>query len=137
MYDGYIIASWGEIEYKYLVHSIRKSYLSAMYGIHVDLGNIDLNKTLADLNIDDTPNPLTETEKHAKISDLLKARSGIYLPAAAESPQTRDGKPPHGSQNPGEYWVYNNWDFNALGTIFEQETNTKSFEEYEKRIAGP
>lgn len=137
LYDGYILASWGDIEFKYLVHSIRKSYLSALYGIHVDLGNVNLNKSIAELGIDDTPNALTETEKLAKISDLLKARSGIYLPAAAESQSTRDGKPPRGSHGPGTNWVYNNWDFNSLGTIFEQETNTKIFEEYKKRIADP
>ncbi len=32
---------------------------------------------------------------------------------------------------------YNNWDFNALGTIFEQETGTKIFEEFKKQIADP
>jgi len=29
---------------------------------------------------------------------------------------------PRGSHGPGTFWLYNNWDFNALGTIYEQET---------------
>jgi len=46
-------------------------------------------------------------------------------------------KPPRNSHTPGTFWHYNNWDFNALGTIFEQETRTKIFEEFKKRIADP
>ena len=36
------------------------------------------------LGVDDNT-PLKETEKEATIADLLKARSGIYLPALGES----------------------------------------------------
>ena len=38
LYDGHIIAAWGETERKYLAHSIRKSLLGALYGIHVEEG---------------------------------------------------------------------------------------------------
>jgi CubicO group peptidase (beta-lactamase class C family) len=44
-------------------------------------------------------------------------------------------RPERHSHAPGTYWYYNNWDFNALGTIFEQETGTKIFEEFDRRIA--
>jgi len=63
------------------VHSIRKSYLSALYGIHVHEGRIQLSKTLADLGIDDQ-SPLTAVEKRATVADLLKARSGVYHPTS-------------------------------------------------------
>ena len=43
-------------------------------------GTIELSATLADLGIDDASVALTGTEKQARIVDLLKARSGIYIP---------------------------------------------------------
>jgi hypothetical protein len=39
---GKILYHWGGIDKKYKAHSIRKAFLSALYGIHVDEGNIDL-----------------------------------------------------------------------------------------------
>jgi CubicO group peptidase (beta-lactamase class C family) len=46
-------------------------------------------------------------------------------------------RPARGSAKRGERFWYNNWDFNALCTIFEQESGTKIFEEFERRIAKP
>jgi hypothetical protein len=46
-------------------------------------------------------------------------------------------RPKRHSHAPGTFWYYNNWDFNALGTIFKQETGTKIFEEFDRRIAKP
>ena len=46
-------------------------------------------------------------------------------------------RPERHSHAPGTFWYYNNWDFNALGTIFEQETGRKIFEEFKSRIADP
>ncbi|HJN27756.1 MAG TPA: hypothetical protein QF604_07550 [Candidatus Latescibacteria bacterium] len=80
VYDGYVAASWGQVEHKYFAASVRKSLLSALYGIHVAEGTIELSATLADLGIDDAPVALTGAEKQARIVDLLKARSGIYIP---------------------------------------------------------
>ena len=61
IYDGAVVAHWGDIETRYMCHSVRKSFLSALYGIHVAEGNIDVNKTMAELGIDDEP-PLTPLE---------------------------------------------------------------------------
>jgi CubicO group peptidase (beta-lactamase class C family) len=80
---------------------------------------INLNKTLEELNINDKLG-LSKTEKSATIKDLLMARSGIYHPASNGGDDLN--KPERHSKKPGEYFVYNNWDFNALGTIFEKET---------------
>ena len=136
IYKGKILVSWGDINSPYMCHSTRKSFLSALYGIHVNEDHIDLQKTMAELDIDDVP-PLTEGEKQAKVIHLLKARSGIYHEAAAESAEMKASRPPRGSHPPDTFWYYNNWDFNALGTIFEQETGTKIFEEFKARIADP
>jgi CubicO group peptidase (beta-lactamase class C family) len=133
IHNGAILLAWGEVKRRFMCLSIRKSYLSALYGIHVGNGKLDLDQTLADLNIDDEP-PLTDEEKVARVSDLLKSRSGIYHTAAYEG---QPEKPARGSHKPGTHWYYNNWDFNTLLTIFEQETGTGIFEEFKQQIATP
>lgn len=134
---GAVVDEWGETARKFECHSVRKSLLSALYGIGVAEGRIDLNKTLAELGIDDNPPSLTDIEKQATIGDLLKARSGIYHPGLYETPDMKALRPPRGSHLPGTFWYYNAWDFNALGTIFEKTTGAKLFEEFRERIAIP
>jgi CubicO group peptidase (beta-lactamase class C family) len=135
--DGVILDQWGEITTKYIVHSIRKSFLSALFGNYVRNGTIDLDATLEDLGIDDKEPSLTELEKTAAVRDLLKARSGIYHDAAAESPGMKALKPKRHSHKPGTFWYYNNWDFNTLGTIFEELTKKDIYEAFKADIANP
>lgn len=137
LYDGKVFIAWGNIAKKYQVHSIRKPFLNALYGIHVERGHINLDSTLEELNIDDIPPSLTEKESQAQVSNLLKSRSGVYHEAAAEVQAMIDLRPPRGSHPPGTFFYYNNWDFNTLGTILERETGTKIFEEFKTEIADP
>ena len=137
VHDGAVLAAWGDVETRFMCHSVRKSFMSALYGPHVAEGRIDPDRTLRELKIDDIPPALSETEKQATVRDLLKSRSGIYHTAAYEPQHMKDGRPERGSQAPGAHWWYNNWDFNALLTIFEQETQTKFFEEFRDRLAVP
>ena len=88
VFGGAVLAHWGRIERRYKCHSMRKSFLSAIFGEHVARGTIDLEETLDLIGIDDAT-PLTETEKTARVGDLLKSRSGIYLPAAYEAPKAK------------------------------------------------
>ena len=46
-------------------------------------------------------------------------------------------RPARGSHPHGSFWYYNNWDFNALGTIYEQRTGEKIFEAVERHLAAP
>jgi len=131
IHNGRILIDWGEDE-KFYVASIRKSLLSALYGIHIAEGTIDLTRTLVELEIDDI-SPLTVEEKQAQVVDLLRSRSGVYHPAA--SSQRR--QPPRGSHPPGTFFSYNNWDFNVLGTIFEEETGNSVHAEFVSRIGEP
>lgn len=137
LYDGKVFYDKGNTKINYWCHSIRKPMLSALYGIHIDNGNIDLDKTILELGIDDIPPSLTIEEKQAKIEHLLKSRSGVYHEAAAEAPEMAAMRPQRGSHLPDTYFYYNNWDFNVAGTIFEQETGKKIFEEFEQQIAIP
>jgi CubicO group peptidase (beta-lactamase class C family) len=158
IHDGKVLDEWGETTKRFRCHSIRKSFLSALYGIHAKEGRINLSSTLEELGIDDMKlneertkkwaesfpgaqsfslSSLTETEKQARVSDLLKARSGVYHPVWYESASVRESRPERGSHEPGTFWFYHNWDFNALLSIFERETKKKIFEEFKKRIADP
>jgi CubicO group peptidase (beta-lactamase class C family) len=116
---------------------VRKSLLSALIGIAVDEHNIDLSGTMNSLGIDDNAPSLTPMEKTATVGDLLKARSGTYHPALYETAGMARRRPPRGSHSPGSFWYYNNWDFNALGTIYERATGESIFAAFEHRIARP
>lgn len=135
--DGKVVASWGDVSRRVNVASVRKSLLSALYGIAVSEGRIDLSSTLDALGIDDTPPRLTAAEKQATVRDLLMSRSGVYHPAAYETADIRRKRPARGSHAPGTFWFYNNWDFNALGTIYRKQTGEDIFQSFETRIAGP
>jgi CubicO group peptidase (beta-lactamase class C family) len=127
--DGVVLDEWGDTAKRFNVHSIRKSFLSALYGIHVKEGRIHLTDTLADLGIDDNER-LSPMEKQATVADLLKSRSGMYHPALYETPNMAMARPARGSYPPGTFWYYNNWDFNALGTILERATKTTVYEDW-------
>lgn len=133
IHDGKVLLSLGQVGRRYWIHSIRKSLLSGLYGIYQAEGEIDLDASLADLDLGDD-RPLTTPESSAVVSDLLKARSGVYLPSAGTDGV---GLPQRGAFPPGTHWYYNNWDFNALGTIFRQETETDIFAAFAQRIARP
>lgn len=117
-----LVTKWGDADLPINTHSVRKSLLSALFGIAKSKGLIRLDKTMASLAIDEPSQPLTEMERLATIDDLLKSRSGIYLEASGETAAMRESRPRRGQHRPGEAFYYNNWDFNVLGAIFEQET---------------
>src|SRR5258708_5287656 len=107
-----------------------------LIGIHHDEGRIDLGLNLAQLGIDDRQG-LTEREKLATVLDLLTARSGVYHPSGYESPWMLSIKPARGTAGPGTTWCYNNWDFNALGSIFRKLTQADIHHDFTQRLATP
>ncbi|MDP9837077.1 CubicO group peptidase (beta-lactamase class C family) [Neorhizobium huautlense] len=133
---GKVALSIGDAEKKFLCHSMRKSFLAALIGFEVEEGRIDLSATLEGLGIDDREG-LSAVEKQATVYDLLTARSGIYHAAGYETPWMRRIKERRHSHAPGTFWCYNNWDFNALGTIFEQLTGETVHQSFVRRIATP
>ena len=137
IHQGRIVKESGETERPFMCHSMRKSILSALYGPHVRNGTIDLKSDLKSLGIDDKEPSLTDVEKTATTGDLLKARSGVFHPALYETKAMAAKRPKRSSHEPGSFWYYNNWDFNALCTIFENLTGRGIFEEFEDRLAGP
>jgi hypothetical protein len=135
--DGVIVGQFGVIAQPRPVSGIRTSLLNSLYGIAINNKQIDTNRTLASLKIDDSPDPLTDTEKQAKISDLLQCRPGVYHPAAVEPPTMKQTRPARGSHPPGSFFFSSNWDFDVLGTIYTQATHNDLFTDFDRLIAKP
>lgn len=133
---GVVVDHWGDVTKPSDVFSVRKSLLSALIGIAVARGQIDTVSTLAHLGIDDEPPSLTDAEKSARVVDLLTSRSGVYHPAAYETAAMERERPARGSHAPGSYFYYNNWDFNALGSIYESATGSSVFDAFQREIAS-
>jgi CubicO group peptidase (beta-lactamase class C family) len=133
--DGRVLMEYGDVTVVSYLASVRKSVLSMLFGNYVASGKVRLNKTLAEIGIDEVE-PLTADEKKATILNLITARSGIYHPASNAGDDLASA-PPHGSQPPGTYYLYSNWDFNALGTVFERETGRDIYDALESDLAKP
>lgn len=118
-------------------HSARKSIISLLIGIAQDKGLLRIGETLAELEIDESHTPLSAQEKSATIRDLLLARSGVYLPAEAETDFAKNNRPKREQYQPGEFFFYNNFDFNVLGSILEQKTGESIGQFMEENLAQP
>jgi CubicO group peptidase (beta-lactamase class C family) len=137
LHNDTLVAEWGNIDKKINSHSVRKSLLSALIGIAIDKGLIDTSETLLSLGISDEDPSINATEKTATIQELLQSRSGVYHPAAYQTDEAVRNRPARNSHLPGDYWYYNNWDFNTLGTIFEKKANLSVGKAFEEWIAKP
>jgi CubicO group peptidase (beta-lactamase class C family) len=131
---GKVLVEWGDATRRLPCHSMRKSLLSSLFGRAVQEGKMQMTQTLEELGIDDNEPGLTEQEKQATIADLLMARSGVYHPSVAQS---NSRLPARGSHAPGTFWHYNNWDFNVLGTIYEQCTHRSLYAAFRQQVAAP
>src|SRR5690349_14269739 len=132
---GRALLEYGDVTDTSYLASARKSILSMLYGRYVENGTIRLDATLADIGIDDRGG-LLPVERTATVEHLLGARSGVYHPASNPGDALAMA-PVRGSQRPGTYNLYSNWDFNALGTIFETRTGRSIYDAFESDIARP
>ena len=132
---GKAVFSYGDVTQISYIASARKSLVSMLYGPAVARGTIRLDATLADMEFDDMGG-LLPIERTATVRDLLMARSGVYHKAANEGDASALA-PARGSVKPGSHFLYNNWDFNALGAIYERLTGRDFYEAFGEDIAGP
>ena len=132
---GRVLLEEGDTREVTYLASARKSVLAMLYGPAIARGTIRLEATLAELGIDDAGG-LWPEEKQATIGDLLTARSGVFHPASNPGDDLKHA-PPRRSQKPGSYFLYSNWDFNVLGSIFEQKTGRSIYAALEKELAVP
>jgi CubicO group peptidase (beta-lactamase class C family) len=136
VHDGLVVLDFGDITSKFALHSVRKSLMSVMYGIYHDRGVLDTANSLKELAIEDIGG-LTEGEKQAKVHDILTSMSGVYHTAAYETQGMRERRPEREAYRPGEHWFYNNWDFNVLVTIFNEQTKIDFFDAFARDLAIP
>jgi CubicO group peptidase (beta-lactamase class C family) len=136
VHRGVVIREYGDAARVSNVASVRKSIMSILVGMQVDQQRSALDRTLAELGIDDKQG-LTAVEKTATVRHLLQGRSGIYHPSAYESAEMKIGRPARGTFKPGENFNYNNWDFNALGTVYTQLAGRTYFDALRDELARP
>jgi len=137
---GHMIFSYGDTAKVSKIASVRKSILSILYGKYVDNNTIDLNKTVEQLGLEELDRPFLPSEKNATLEQLLAGRSGIYLMRNDVSPQKdliQASEPSRGSEFPGMYFHYNDWDFNAAGTAFEKLTGKNIYDALQTDLAEP
>lgn len=137
---GEMIYSWGDIDETSYLASCRKSLLSMMYGKYVADGTIDLDLTIGELIADgtirDDVGGLLDIEKTATILNCITARSGVYH-QGSNSGDNYSIAPQRGSQTPGTYYLYSNWDFNVSGSIFEGLTKKNIYDAFGEMLAVP
>ena len=132
---GESIFEFGSLTRLSYIASCRKSVLAMMFGKYVENGTIDLSLTMDDLGIDDVQG-LLPIEKQATIKHLLMSRSGVYHPRSYPGDDFHLA-PKRGSKKPGSYYLYNNWDFNVAGSVFEQLVGRDIYEVFQDDIAIP
>jgi CubicO group peptidase (beta-lactamase class C family) len=133
--EGRVVFAHGDVGRATYLASARKSVVSMLYGRHVAAGTVRLDATLASLGVDDLGG-LLPVERTATVNDVLTARSGVYHPAANLGDASAMA-PPRGSVRPGSYFLYNNWDFNVLGTILERATGVDLHDLMERDLVRP
>lgn len=131
---GREVFQYGDLSRVSKVASVRKSVLAMLYGKYVEEGRADLGQTVVQLELTDVE-PFLPIEREATLHQLLTARSGIYL--ATANRELTDLSPRRGSQAPGTYFQYQNWDFNAAGTAFEKISGKDIFVAIEEELAKP
>ena len=133
--NGKIIYEYGDIKEVSYIASCRKSVLSILYGKYVENGTIDLNETIGDIGIDEKKG-LLPIEKTATVKDIITSRSGVFYQPVNKGYDEKNILK-RGSVKPGEYYVYNNWDFNVAGYIFEEKTGKNIYQALEDQLAIP
>jgi len=132
---GRSLFEYGDVTHLSYLASVRKSVLAMLYGRYVENGTIRLQTTLRELQFTDVDG-LLPRELEATVEHLITARSGVYHPASNAGDDTGSA-PPRGSQRPGSYYLYNNWDFNAAGAVFEKLTGRDIYDAVETDLAVP
>lgn len=133
--DGKVAYSYGDVSEVSYLASCRKSVLAMLYGKYVENGTIVLNETIGSIGIDENDG-LLPIEKQATVDHIITSRSGVFhVPANGGYDEKNIKK--RGSKQPGEYFVYNNWDFNVAGHILEIKTGHSVYDEIEEQLAIP
>ncbi|NRB62322.1 MAG: serine hydrolase [Saprospiraceae bacterium] len=133
--DGKILYEYGETEEVSFTASCRKSILSILYGKYVENGTIDLKQTIGEIGIDENEG-LLPIEKSATVDHILNSSSGVFI-EPVNGGYDKKNILARGAVKPGEYFVYNNWDFNVAGAILEIKSGKSIYQDLEEQLAIP
>ena len=111
-------------------HQVKLSILNSLAD-----GKFYSGETLGELQIDDNDG-LLPIEKTAKVDHIITARSGVFH-TPANGGYDKKNVQKRGSVKPGEYFLYNNWDFNVAGYILEKKIEKTVYQELEEQLAKP
>jgi len=134
--SGYLIFEGGKTRKPIPCHSVRKSFLNALYGVADREPNVNLQASLRELGMTDGGKLSTE-EGEATVLQVLQSRSGVYLPAEYETDRMKELRPARFSHLPGSFYYYNNWDFNVAGAIFRKWDSRGIGAAFQADIADP
>ena len=135
VHDGKLLYQYGDVEKISYIASCRKSVLSMLYGNHVQNNTIDLEESIGNLGVEEKDG-LLAVEKQATVYDIITSRSGVFH-KASNGGYDKENALDRGSVKPGEYFLYNNWDFNVAGYILEHYTSSSIYEDMEEQLAKP
>jgi hypothetical protein len=126
VYKGKVIFEYGDTAKLTKIASVRKSILDVLFAAELKRLPDNLNyATVVQPGLQDNT-PFVHPEELANFEQLLASRSGIYIPNGNSDEDKTS--PKRGSEYPGAYFFYNNWDFDALGTAFEKLTHKDIFD---------
>ena len=135
VYKGKVIFEYGDTSRVSKIASVRKSVLDMLFADEGKNIKEDVNyKTVVQLGLQDKV-PFIHPEELANFEQLLASRSGIYIPNG--NTEQDAATPKRGSEYPGTHFLYNNWDFDALGTAFEKFTHKDIFDALRDDLAIP
>ena len=136
--NGAVVAAWGRhgaaLHVPLGAQELPGRALRHLLGPRRDRAEQDAWRTSA---LDDEPDPLLDDgEATARILDLLEGALGRLPSRGLRRPHGFSR--PRGSEGPGRYFAYNNWDFNTLATILEHGNRCHSvFEAFDEHFGQP
>ena len=137
VHRGAVIAASGDVTARVSLASVRKSLLSASLRHR---GRGGAHRPQAHAGRTRHQRPRAGARRDRKACHGARSPDGALRrlpPGGLRGAGHEDERPARGSHAPGTFWYYNNWDFNALGTIYEKLTGARIFESFEQRIAHP
>lgn len=134
--NGKVIYEYGDISEISNLNDAKISILSILFGKYVENGTVKLNETIENNGVNDYLN-LLPIEKQATINHLLTSSSGVFYSDNDRRPYTLFERKERGSEKPGEYFSFNNWDYNVATHILEKKSGNNFHKEIEQQLAIP
>ncbi|CAL2091026.1 DUF2306 domain-containing protein [Tenacibaculum sp. 190524A05c] len=132
--NGKVVYEYGDVSEIYNIKDSKTGIISLLLGKY--LKEQDLNTTIESNNINEYYG-LLPIEKNAKIKHLLTSTSGVFYLKNERAYYTNRTIRERGKVEPGEYFMFNNWDYNVASYLLEKESGNSFAKELEDQLAIP